>query len=276
MDVIQTCKKENIDFVCLPANSTDNTQPLDVAYFGPLKGAWRKQLTAYSDQDPSAKAMDKTKFPGMLKEVMESMDAKRLLQSGFKKCGIYPLNRHEVLDRIPSAAAEDLQGHWCCSAQEAGGQKVWWWQEEAQGEKIPAGQSYSAEDSENEESEEEKVSDGDGLTSDEELQDLNSEHEDQEELRTEKLPDLDPPQPKRQAGSWVVALYEGDWFLCVVMADQEGVASGYTKLSYMAIKGKNVFSWGDKKFVFPLYLVLYVQFMWFFFVPAHLGHENIL
>jgi hypothetical protein len=59
-----------------------------LAYFGPLKGAGRKQLTAYSDQDPSAKAMDKTKFPGMLKEVMESVnvDAKRLLlQLGFKK-----------------------------------------------------------------------------------------------------------------------------------------------------------------------------------------------
>jgi hypothetical protein len=78
---VQTCKKENI-----PANSTS------------LKGAWRKQLTTFSDQDPSAKAMDKTKFPGMLKEVMESVDAKRLLQSGFKKCGIYPLNRQEVLD----------------------------------------------------------------------------------------------------------------------------------------------------------------------------------
>ncbi len=87
MDVIQTCKKENIDFVCLPANSTDRTQHLDLAYFGPLKGAWRKQVTAYSDQDPSAKVMDKTKFPGMLKEVIESVDvdAKRLLQSGFKK-----------------------------------------------------------------------------------------------------------------------------------------------------------------------------------------------
>jgi hypothetical protein len=88
MDVIQTCKKENIDFVCLPANSTDSTQPLDLAYFGPLKGAWRKKLTAYSDQDRIAKAMDKTKFPGMLKEVMESVDvdAKRLLlQSGFNK-----------------------------------------------------------------------------------------------------------------------------------------------------------------------------------------------
>ncbi len=85
-------------------------------------------------------------------------------------------------------------------------------------------------------------------------------HEDQDE-DTEELPDLDLHQPKRQAGSWVVALYEGEWFLCAVMADQEGVASSYTKLSYMAIKGKNVFSWGDKKIVFPLYLVLYVQFL---------------
>ncbi len=36
MDVIETCKKEIIDFVSLPANLTDKTQPLEVAYFGPL------------------------------------------------------------------------------------------------------------------------------------------------------------------------------------------------------------------------------------------------
>ncbi len=36
MDIIETCKKEIIDFVSLPANLTDKTQPLEVAYFGPL------------------------------------------------------------------------------------------------------------------------------------------------------------------------------------------------------------------------------------------------
>ncbi len=95
-------------------------------------------------------------------------------------------------------------------------------------------------------------------------------HEDQDE-DTEELPDLDPHQPKRQAGSWVVALYEGDWFLFAVMADQEGVASRYTKLSYMAMKGKNVFSWGDKKNRFSLISSLVCTISVIFFRPNSPG-----
>jgi hypothetical protein len=36
MDLIQAYKKENVNFVCLRANSTDKTQSLDVANFGLL------------------------------------------------------------------------------------------------------------------------------------------------------------------------------------------------------------------------------------------------
>jgi hypothetical protein len=46
IDVINTCRDEGIEFVCLPPNSTDKMQPLDVGFFGPLKSAWRKQLKA--------------------------------------------------------------------------------------------------------------------------------------------------------------------------------------------------------------------------------------
>jgi hypothetical protein len=128
---------------------------------------------------------------------------------------------------------------------------------------------------ENEESEEEKeeeVSDGDGLTSDEELQHLNSEHEDQDE-DTEELPDLESPQPKRQAGSWVVALYEGDWFLCAVMADQEGVASSYTKLH--GHQGEECVQLGGTKNRFSFISSLVCTISVIFFVPVHLGHEHI-
>jgi hypothetical protein len=43
-DVINTCKEQNIAFICLPPNSTDKLQPLDVGYFGPLKSHWRSML----------------------------------------------------------------------------------------------------------------------------------------------------------------------------------------------------------------------------------------
>ena len=35
-DVLTLCKDHNISFVCLVANSTHISQPLDVAFYGPL------------------------------------------------------------------------------------------------------------------------------------------------------------------------------------------------------------------------------------------------
>lgn len=46
-EAIDICLEWNIHFVFLLPNSTDKLQPLDVAFFRPLKGAWRKILTAW-------------------------------------------------------------------------------------------------------------------------------------------------------------------------------------------------------------------------------------
>lgn len=45
--VLELCNENNIRFVCLPPNSTHLTQPLDVAFFHPLKEAWRKIMSEY-------------------------------------------------------------------------------------------------------------------------------------------------------------------------------------------------------------------------------------
>jgi hypothetical protein len=79
IDVIDLCKEHNIEFVCLPANSTDKMQPLDVGIFGPMKSSWRQQLRRYQDQDPDAKLLKKTEFPTMLKELVESLNTKQHL-----------------------------------------------------------------------------------------------------------------------------------------------------------------------------------------------------
>lgn len=79
VEVIDLCKECNIEFVCLPPNSTDKMQPLDVGIFGPMKSSWREQLRKYQDQDPNAKLLKKTEFPRMLKELVESLNTKQHL-----------------------------------------------------------------------------------------------------------------------------------------------------------------------------------------------------
>ena len=42
--IFQKCREENISLVSLPPNSIYLAQPLDVAFFRPMKIAWRKVL----------------------------------------------------------------------------------------------------------------------------------------------------------------------------------------------------------------------------------------
>lgn len=40
LKVLKSCEDNNVRFICLPPNSTHLTQPLDVAFFAPLKRIW--------------------------------------------------------------------------------------------------------------------------------------------------------------------------------------------------------------------------------------------
>ena len=51
---------------------------------------------------------------------------------------------------------------------------------------------------------------------------------------------------KQHLGDYVVAVYEDQWFLAEIHDDQRGVKRGYTKLSYMTLRGVNDFIWGPK------------------------------
>jgi hypothetical protein len=79
IEVIELCRENDIAFVCLPANSTDKLQPLDVGLFAPMKANWRKQLRSYADKDPTSSLLQKTEFPRMLKELLESLNTEELL-----------------------------------------------------------------------------------------------------------------------------------------------------------------------------------------------------
>ena len=106
LNVLELCKQNDVCFVALPPNSTHLTQPLDVAYFRPMKMAWHKILTYWKTKGKGRKApsLPKDEFLKLLKALMHSLEDKghHNLVSGFRKTGIYPLDKQQVLARLPS------------------------------------------------------------------------------------------------------------------------------------------------------------------------------
>jgi hypothetical protein len=145
-------------------------------------------LRAYSERDPSAKLLQKTEFPRMLQELMESISPKNLLPKAFEKCGLAPINRDKVLERIPSILKlQDIASHVDqvlleeLEVRRFGDGKT----EKGRGKKVPAGDSYSTWEEEEEEEVVDQFSDEEMVSgSDDEM---GVEVEDEED---EELPDL--------------------------------------------------------------------------------------
>lgn len=99
--VIDACQINNIAFILLPPNSTHLTQPLDVAFFRPLKAKWKQELDARKDKNRGV--LQKNSFPRLLNKVTKELgdNASKNLKAGFAACGIVPFDPQQVLKRIP-------------------------------------------------------------------------------------------------------------------------------------------------------------------------------
>ena len=107
--VLELAKQHDIVFTCLVANSTHLFQPLDVAFYGPLKRYWRSILDEWKVRcGKKSSTLTKESFPGLLRKLYtklypDEMDMSTNIIAGFKKCGIYPLNPDEVLKCLPDS-----------------------------------------------------------------------------------------------------------------------------------------------------------------------------
>lgn len=102
--VLEECQRHDIGFICLPANSTHILQPLDVAYFRPLKMKWRQVLLSWKHSQIGRRlsTTPKDQFPALLKKALDSLIATREnVIAGFRKSGIMPTNKDEPLSRLP-------------------------------------------------------------------------------------------------------------------------------------------------------------------------------
>ena len=106
-EVIKACNNHNISFICLLPNTTHHLQPLDVAFYGPLKKVWRSLLFEWRKTSTRRKygTIPKERFAPVLKQLIEKLmikgNGRSNLINGFRKCGIYPFNPDEVYKKLP-------------------------------------------------------------------------------------------------------------------------------------------------------------------------------
>jgi len=109
IEAIDICRENEIELVCLPPNATDKIQPLDVGLFKSLKVQWRDMLREYGTANPEFKALAKTVFPKMLRELVDKLDPRDKLINAFEKCGLHPINPERPMEKIPTSMdAEDI------------------------------------------------------------------------------------------------------------------------------------------------------------------------
>lgn len=105
MESIRLCLKHDIHFIFLPSNSTHLTQVLDVTFFAPLKRNWRAILTKWKmGAGRNMSSVPKDKFPRLLNKLVKSIEpnASNNIKAGFKKCGIIPIDKEQVLKMLPA------------------------------------------------------------------------------------------------------------------------------------------------------------------------------
>jgi len=81
--------------IALPPHTTHALQPLDKWVFGPLNRAYNDACSQFLQENPWNQ-VNKRSFPGLVPQAWEKSVTPSNILSGFRSCGIYPLNK-EVL-----------------------------------------------------------------------------------------------------------------------------------------------------------------------------------
>lgn len=101
--VLTACTENGVIFTMLPKHSTHLAHPLDVDFFRPLKCKWRLLLQKWRDQENKG-TLSKIYFPPLLKTLIDEWKKSCAdnIKNGFRKTGIIPLNRQQVLKELPN------------------------------------------------------------------------------------------------------------------------------------------------------------------------------
>lgn len=116
VEVIDACEIHRIKFILLPPNTTSLMQPLDLAYFRPLKCKWRNVLEQWKKGNRKESSLPKSEVPKLLRQTLCEINSKDNLIAGFRTSGIYPLDAEKPLSRMPPDPVTPISPNSCGSA----------------------------------------------------------------------------------------------------------------------------------------------------------------
>ncbi|XP_044003732.1 MFS-type transporter clz9-like [Aphidius gifuensis] len=95
LELSKFCKKKNIILIALHPNATHIIQPLDVAFFLPMKKVWKEVVRDWRAENDGA-SLKQEIYSGLLKQAIEKFDVQSILSSGFRASGLYPFSADAV------------------------------------------------------------------------------------------------------------------------------------------------------------------------------------
>lgn len=94
------CESKGIILIALFPNATHLIQPMDIAVFRTLKDGWKNKVQQWRLSNYDAPVLKKIHFSPLLAELLEERVTPSVLQSGFRKSGLFPWNPNAVkIDR---------------------------------------------------------------------------------------------------------------------------------------------------------------------------------
>lgn len=89
------CREKQIEICCFPSHATHLLQPLDVAFFAPLKKKWKKLVRTWRLKNEGAD-LKKHQVPALLDELIHAEDFTEAVKNGFRTCGLHPFDSAAV------------------------------------------------------------------------------------------------------------------------------------------------------------------------------------
>ena len=99
MEVIKLAKENDVHLLCLPSHTTHILQPLDMAVFKSLKMHYSIACKSFLSSHPG-RVIQSENIASLLGQAWPKALIPINIMSGFKKCGIYPLNPGMIDDRL--------------------------------------------------------------------------------------------------------------------------------------------------------------------------------
>ena len=98
-EVVEQAEKNGVMIALLPANGTHMFQPLDVAVFEPFKSSLHRLVDVFITED-AAISISKQQAISLSSTAWQSCSFSKNIKSGFKACGLFPLDRDKMLERL--------------------------------------------------------------------------------------------------------------------------------------------------------------------------------